>query len=493
MNQIPIDHMPASIPINPKFTLALLNSVLQSSPDGIVAFKSIRNDSNEISDFEWLVANEKAEKILNKKAVDLIGKRMLQVFPANKESGLFDKYVKVVNSGESAFMEQFYQEGELAFWLKVSVVKLGDGFTATFQDISEIKEAFFKVQTSELKYKQLFHNSIDPIFLVDHDYQIIDANRSFTGLFELGEDFLNMSFKDLFIDSTEFERFQTDIINANRLVEFETNLKTASGEEKICSINSIPLINRESHLPIIQGVIRDLTARIEAEKTLLEAEKLLFTGKIARTIAHEVRNPLTNLNLALEQLKDDLPENADHSFFLEIIGRNSKRIEDLITDLLDSSKSRDYEFEVTCLKSVMEETIGMISDRMFLQDMTLTPNFPAHEIMVQLDVEQIKVAFLNIMLNATEAMTAGTGELKIEIECRDDNVLIEFTDNGVGMTLETQKKLYDPFYTSRKRKGTGLGLNTVKNIINGHKGSITFKSAESIGTSFYVMLPTIRK
>lgn len=481
--------MPASIKINPKFTLALLNSVLQTSPDGIVAFKSHRNELGEIVDFEWLVANQRAEKILRKRADELIGKCMLQVFPANKEAGLFEKYVKVVNTGEPAFMEQFYQEGDLAFWLKVSVVKLGDGFTATFQDITEIKEAFFKIQTSELKYKQLFHNSIDPIFLVDHRYNIIDANRAFLDLFELGSDISKNHFKDIFIDSTEFERFKTNIINDNRLFEFETRLQTNYGEEKICLINSIPLLNKESPLPIIQGVIRDLTSRKEAEKMLLEAEKLLLTGKIARTIAHEVRNPLTNLNLALEQLKEDLPLTDDSALYTEIISRNSKRIEDLITDLLDSSKSREYKFEVISIKTALYETIEMISDRMFLQEMQLEKDFPPEEILVSLDLEQIKIAFLNIMINATEAMKEGEGRLKISIDYRGDNVLIEFADNGKGMGAEIQKKAFDPFFTSRKKKGTGLGLNTVKNIINGHKGSITFKSKEGMGTSFYVMLP----
>ncbi len=481
--------MPASITINPKFTLALLNSVLQTSPDGIVAFKAIRNDQGKIVDFEWLVVNERAEKIMKKKADDLLGKRMLEIFPANKTSGLFDKYVKVVETGVSAFTEQFYKEGELSFWLKVSVVKLGDGFTATFQDISEIKEAFFKVQTSELKYKQLFHNSIDPIFLVDHNYKFVDANRAFLEFFEMGDNFREHHFEEIFIDKEEFERFKSSIIDNNRLYEFETKLQTFFGEEKTCLVNSIPLFNKESPMPILQGVIRDLTTRIEAEKMLLEAEKLLLTGRIARTIAHEVRNPLTNLNLALDQLKEELLESDDNSLYMEIIARNSKRIEDLITDLLNSSKSRDYNFEECCVKQVLSETITMISDRMFLQEMKLIEDFPEQEILVQLDGEQIKIAFLNIMLNATEAMEHGNGVLTISIGFRGDNVMITFADNGKGMNQETQKRLFDPFFTSQKKKGTGLGLNTVKNIINGHQGSITFKSEEGVGTSFYVMLP----
>lgn len=482
--------MSIPVKVNPKFTLALLNSVLQTSPNGIVAFKSIRNQSNEIVDFEWLIVNERAEQIIKKKADELIGMRMLDVFPANAKSGLFAKYVEVVNTGESTSVEQFYEEDNLSFWLKLSAVKLGDGFTATFQDISEIKETIFEIQTSELKYKQLFHNSIDPIFLVDYNYNIIDANRSFMEFFEINNELPNCHFKDIFIDNTEFDRFKTSIIDNNTLIEFETRLQTSQGGQKICLINSVPLIYKESPMPIIQGVIRDLTARIESEKMFLEAEKMLLTSKIARTIAHEVRNPLTNLNLALEQLQEDLPENKDNSIFFDIITRNSKRIEDLITDLLDSSKSREYEFEETCIKEVLLDTIRMISDRIFLQEMKLVQDFPQEEIKVPVDSEQIKVAFLNVLLNATEAMDYGSGELIVSIVRKDDQVIIEFKDNGKGMGSESQKKLFDPFYTSQKKNGTGLGLNTVKNIINGHKGSISFESKEGSGTSFFITLPT---
>ncbi|MEM7108680.1 MAG: PAS domain-containing protein, partial [Bacteroidota bacterium] len=117
----------------------LLTSVLQSSPYGIMTFESVRNQSNEIVDFKWQLVNEAAEKIVGKDKVKLVGRNLLDVLPGNRKSGLFDTYKRVVETGTAAQFEQFYEADGLSFWFDISAVKIADGFTVTFQDITALK------------------------------------------------------------------------------------------------------------------------------------------------------------------------------------------------------------------------------------------------------------------------------------------------------------------------------------------------------------------
>jgi PAS domain S-box-containing protein len=124
----------------------LLKSILDSSLDGIMAFKSVRNLKNEIVDFEWIFVNDVAEAIVQRQADYLIGRKLLEEMPGNKDAGLFDKYVSVVETGQYTTLEQYYSADGITKWFKISAVKLNDGFTVTFQDISELKQALVDLE-----------------------------------------------------------------------------------------------------------------------------------------------------------------------------------------------------------------------------------------------------------------------------------------------------------------------------------------------------------
>lgn len=220
---------------------------------------------------------------------------------------------------------------------------------------------------------------------------------------------------------------------------------------------------------------------------LKNLEKLAITGRIARAIAHEVRNPLTNIGLAGEQIRTQVNVEDDTSDLLDMINRNVNRINQLITDLLESSKFSELNHETVSVNKVLDEALDLAMDRIQLKKIAVEKKYSGKIPDVSVDIEKMKIAFLNIILNAIEAMPEETGKLILKTEERANKCIITITDNGIGMDKETISKLYEPYFTN-KLKGNGLGLTNTQNIILNHKGTVDVKSQLGKGSSFIISL-----
>ncbi len=217
---------------------------------------------------------------------------------------------------------------------------------------------------------------------------------------------------------------------------------------------------------------------------LRSLEKYSVTGRIARTIAHEVRNPLTNINLATEQLRSELgPDNSTDMLF-NMIARNSDRINVLVSDLLNSTRVSELNYEKVCINDVMDESLELARDRIELNQIMVVRNYAPSLRPISVDKEKIKIAFLNIIVNAIEAMDHN-GVLNITTEELNNRCVARITDNGKGMSKADMERLFEAYFTT-KDKGNGLGLANSQNIILGHGGSIKANSTKGKGTTFTV-------
>ncbi len=231
--------------------------------------------------------------------------------------------------------------------------------------------------------------------------------------------------------------------------------------------------------------------RANAElRELLQTEKLASSGRIARTIAHEVRNPLTNILLAADQVRSDLgsgihPETA---LMLEMIHRNGQRINGLITDLLTSTELPHLEYQRIPLHGLLDRAVAAAQDRIQLKELRVVKEYAPIPGDVLVDAEKMQVAFLNLIINAVEAMEPGRGTLHLRTEAKDRHWLVSITDNGTGIEADALPKLFEPYF-SRKPNGTGLGLTHTYTIISTHKGAIAVESTPGRGTTFRVTLP----
>ncbi|MBK6447043.1 MAG: PAS domain S-box protein [Bacteroidetes bacterium] len=247
-------------------------------------------------------------------------------------------------------------------------------------------------------------------------------------------------------------------------------------------------------VPLKNGLaltVSDISRRKNAQEELLSAERLAITGKLARIIAHEVRNPLTNIHLAATQMKSELPPSAEASVYPEIIERNTSRIDQLISELLNSSRPEQILTHSCDLNVLVNDARELIKDRMHLKNITLELKLSSISLEIEADPVRIRTALLNIMLNGIEAMEEGKGKLIIQTSKENNDCLLSITDNGTGIKEEDLPHLFDPFF-SKKAKGMGLGLTTTQNIIQSHKGTIQATSQLGKGTTFTLRFPQLR-
>jgi signal transduction histidine kinase len=232
-----------------------------------------------------------------------------------------------------------------------------------------------------------------------------------------------------------------------------------------------------------------------ANKELLELrsmERFTSMGRVARVIAHEIRNPLTNIDLSASHLDNDNLEAEDKKLFLEIISRNSRRINELINELLSATKFTDLQYEEIPVNDLLELSLHEATDRAHLNQVNIHKKYSTEKILLNVDKTRMKIALLNVIVNAIEAMSGEHATLTLETCRAGDQCNIIIRDNGNGMDEETITKIFDPYFTS-KANGNGLGMTNTQNIILNHKGKIEVFSEKGNGTSFVITLNVLNK
>lgn len=267
------------------------------------------------------------------------------------------------------------------------------------------------------------------------------------------------------------------------LLVFGFFIYRSSNKSRIAAISRIKEVQDE-----LQHRVTELADANEKLEQMKRVEKFAATGRIARTIAHEIRNPLMNINLAVEEVKGALLEPDQHGM-LQLIRRNSDRINTLITTLLESTKFAELQQQKVDVNEVLEDALSLASDRIALQKISVRKKFDASLCHVCADQEKLKIAFLNIIINAIEAMEATSGDRILTLQTRHEKkrCIVIISDSGPGMDDEIKNRLFDPYFTT-KSSGNGLGLTNTQGIILSHKGDISVQSTKGQGTTFIVQL-----
>lgn len=467
--------------------------LIEDDEDDVLLAKEYLSDSEMFKfELEWIAETDKAREKMVENSHDVI----LVDYRLGSETGL-DLIRYAQENGVLTPCILLTGQGDLKVDVDASRYGASDYLVKTDLDASSLErsiryaltqaQVIRELDEKEKKYRSLFERSIDPIFLANIDFKILDVNESFLQFFGYPEkESLSISLSEIFADAKDYEFLRSELNDDEQVKDFEVVLINSKGEKKICMINCVFIPDQTSDFCCYQGIIYDLTLRKKAEKDMLVAERLSMTGKLARTIAHEVRNPLTNLNLALEHLRDEMPQdNEAVKLYSEIIERNAKRIDTLITEMLNSSKPKDLNLELSDVTDILNETIALATDSLNLNQIKLQKSYVKDLPRILVDREKLKIAFLNIIVNAVDAMERGKGELTVNVNRSNSTIVVTITDNGKGIPAEDLEKLFDPFFTE-KPGGMGLGLTSTKNIISSHNASIEVESTVKKGTSFLI-------
>lgn len=292
-----------------------------------------------------------------------------------------------------------------------------------------------------------------------------------------------------------------DYGGVGKLYTTEMTIINSPGEEIPVEMTAA-IIYQDGKEVATMGVYNDLRPKIEIEKKLKEAErikleqsnKMASLGQLAAGVAHEINNPLSGIlidaSLILEELDEDSPIKND----MQNIIVDTHRCKDIVKNLLAYSRQTEMKRELFNINDVIEQTFAFLGHHALLQNITINKEFSSSMLMCEGDKNQLVQVFTNIIINAAHAIT---GEGNITIRSSRDKpegkIYIEFSDTGCGIPKEALPKIFDHFFTTKEEgKGTGLGLGTVKSIIEKHGGKIKVKETSPEGTTFLIKLPLFK-
>lgn len=350
----------------------------------------------------------------------------------------------------------------------------------------EQAETLRAVRASEKKYRNVFEKSKDIIFITNGDMVFTDINDTIYTLlgYSKEEAIGRMSLYDL-VAAPEERIYLGDLLNEDAEVDdWEVELAAKNGDIRTCYLAA----TREQHTDgrvYFQGIIHDITNLKKSEKATLQAEKLALAGRLVQTMAHEIRNPLNNISLSMEQLQQEVGADAGIEPLVNIITRNVTRINDLIRELMNTARPSEIELQKTALQTVIDMAVAQVIDRATLKNVRMQLDYPEEPVYINANAQMLTIALLNMLVNATEAMEQDKGVLYIKVLLKDSLAILIIKDNGCGISKEDVSHLFEPYFT-RKRNGVGLGLASTLNILQSHKAQVEVDSRQGEGTMFTI-------
>ncbi len=498
-----------------EFTQTLLRNVLDNSINGIMAFRSVRNERNVIIDFEWILANVTSLKASQTEERNIIGKRLLDVMPGNKEQGLFDLYKEVVEKGLPQTTEVHYTGEGLDTWFYISAIKLNDGFVVTFSDITAQKNQITLIRERELLLKEAevlasmgswkWTATTDAMVWSDGLSRILgnvdEGARSW----------------DTFINSAhdeDKEALKNFIANAkNKLegfrMEYRSNVK-GSIRHFYISITTETEIEKGN----ILGIVIDITELKSKEEQLEHINIDLKRSnedleQFAYVASHDLQEPLRKIRAFGDLLVTKYASKIDAtgSDYIDRMQGAAARMQTLIQDLLSFSRlSRNSaNHEMIKLNLVFEEILEDLENQIKREDATIhICELP----LIWGDRSQLKRLFQNLVSNAIKFHRADeksvirienpvltTSDLRKYFPNAQPHIKYEmFTikDNGIGFEQQYSEKIFSIFQRLNGRmdyEGTGIGLAICRKIVTNHHGIVTAESKEGSGSKFIIILP----
>jgi len=278
---------------------------------------------------------------------------------------------------------------------------------------------------------------------------------------------------------------------------YKFRLGTTAGDTRVTNIAIAPLVSKDFSVIGRLIIVDDITERMELESQLSQAEKLSSIGLLAAGVAHEVNTPLAVISSYAQMLSKQVSGDPKKSELLEKITKQTFRASEIVNSLLNFSRTSSSEFNNVDLNRVIQDTLTLLEHQFKTARIKVVPELHPQLPPILGNTGKLQQVFLNLFLNAKDAMPAG-GTLTITTG-NGHNVRVEVADTGSGIAQEHIHRIYDPFFTTKNKPksghsgGTGLGLAVTYGIIQEHAGKIHVDSSPGRGTTFIMEFPMIRK
>jgi len=380
------------------------------------------------------------------------------------------------------------------------------GAVLVFRDQTPERAAFKALLESEEKYRSLFEDSRDAIYINRKSGELTDVNQTFVDLFGYTkEEMPGMNIIRIFNDPQDRPPIIEEIEKTGSVKDREVRFKKKDGTVLDVLLTVTAKKSDDEETVGYQGIIRDITAYKALESQLIQSQKLEAIGRLAGGIAHDFNNLLTTIIGNAEMALMDFGGQAPLREVLEDIKEAGARAAGLTRQLLAFSRKQILQPEVLNLNHVVGETDRMLR-RLIGEDIDLEIILSPDLGRIESDVGQLEQILMNLAVNARDAMPKG-GKLTIETKNVELDeayahrhiavvpgpyVMLAVSDTGTGMTDEVQARIFEPFFTTKEKgKGTGLGLSTVYGIVKQSGGNIWVYSEPGKGATFKIYFPRV--
>lgn len=349
---------------------------------------------------------------------------------------------------------------------------------------------------SEEKYRRIFENSKDMLFICDEKGILLDLNLS--GMEMLGSqdlrDLIGRNFfTEFFPDPAVAETVRKRLGEEGFVKDAELRLKSKKGKVYTVLFSGT-IIQREGGRPVgFEGIVKDITARREMELQLMQADKLASLGQLSAGIAHEINNPLGLVlgytRLILKETDSAAPFYTD----LMVVEKHALNCKKIVENLLKFSRATSTTKSPVNMNRLIQEVITVVENKFNLEKVQVVSRLATDLPQTVADPDKISQVFMNILMNARQSIE-GAGVITVTSgwDPVTRHIQITFEDTGCGISPEILHKIFDPFFTTKPiGMGTGLGLAVSYGIIKDHEGEIRVESAPGKGSRFTVDLPIL--
>ena len=276
---------------------------------------------------------------------------------------------------------------------------------------------------------------------------------------------------------------------------YKFRMGTPTGETRTINVAIAPLVTKNYSVIGRLIIMDDITERVELEAQLSQADKLSSIGLLAAGVAHEVNTPLAVISSYAQMLSKQLTGDAQKSALMEKITRQTFRASEIVNNLLNFSRTSGTEFTDVDVNKIIADTLALLDHQFKIAKIQVQDELAEHLPAITGNAGRLQQVFLNLFLNARDAMQNG-GTLRVATS-NGEGVSVVVSDTGSGIAQEHIQRIYDPFFTTKtnsgQSRGTGLGLSVTYGIIQEHAGKIRVESHPGEGTTFYLDFPLTRK
>jgi PAS domain S-box-containing protein len=474
--------------------------LMENMHSGVVVYEAVAGGENfVIKDF-----NRSGEKIENINRDKVIGRRVTDVFPGVKDLGIFDVFQRVWKTGSAEYFSGgVYQDHRTdPSWRESYVYRIPTGeIVSVYQDVTEQKLAQKALQESEKRFRDLVENSLTGISIVQNNQVVYQNKEQERLLGPLPRSYLLADFEKIYPEDVDMVKQLSQKIDRREIQTLETDFRfyptgIRQNSKDMRWVNCRALLTEYEGKEAIFVNMIDMTKAKELEHLLTIQDKMASLGRVAAGMAHEIRNPLSGINIYLNTLKKLYHKNEGEEKFEQILGQiqsASNKIESVIRRVMDFAKPGEPKLTLINLNRPIIEAINLSAVTMRKSGIVLEADLSEDLPMCNADQSLLEEMILNLLNNAAGAMKTMEKGKKIIVRSfqKGDDIIFTVSDSGPGIAPENRDKIFDPYFTT-KSDGTGIGLSISHRIVTDHGGILNASDSHLGGAEFRITIPVRR-